>query len=92
VIELLADKEQLSDNWKKNKIFVKKAEDNFEEYFASLILPLKSKLISKELRKIMNEIKYTTDEAEWFILQQQFFELKKIASIIDTKRNRIFNH
>lgn len=92
VIELLADKEQLSDNWKKNKIIVKKAEDNFEEYFASLILPLKSKLIGKELRKIVNEIKYTTDEAEWFILQQQFFELKKIASMIDSKRNRIFNH
>jgi len=92
VIELLADKEQLSENWKKNKIFVKKAEDNLEDYFASLILPLKSKLIAKELRKIVNKLKLTTDEAEWFILQQQYFELKKIANLIDNKRNRIFNY
>ncbi len=92
VVELLADKEQLSENWKKNKIFVKKAEDNLEDYFASLILPLKSKLIAKELRKIVNKLKLTTDEAEWFILQQQYFELKKIANLIDNKRNRIFNY
>jgi len=94
VVELLADKEQLSENWKKNKIFVKKAEDNLEDYFASLILPLKSKLIAKELRKIANKLKptSTSDEAERFILQQQYFELKKIANLIDNKRNRIFNY
>lgn len=92
VADLIASKEQLSENWKKNKIYVKKAEDNLEEYFASLVLPLKSKLIAKELRSIANKLKYTDDEAELFVLQQQYFELKKIASIIDNKRNRIFNY
>jgi DNA primase len=92
VVELIADKEQLSENWKKNKIYVKKAEDNLENYLVSLILPLKSKLIGKELRKIVNKLKFTTDEAEWFILQQQYFELKKIANLIDNKLNRVINH
>lgn len=92
VVDLLVDKEELSDNWLKNKIFVKKAEDNLIDYFESLILPLKSRLISIELRKIVNQLKFTTDEAELFILQQQYFELKKVANLIDSKRNRIFNH
>lgn len=90
--ELMAEKEQLSENWKKNKIYVKKAEDNLEDYLDSLILPLKSKLIGKELRKIVDQLKFTDDEAEWFVLQQRYYEYKKIANLIDSKRNRIFNY
>ncbi len=92
VIQLLAEPYQLSENWKRYKIYPKKGEDNMEEYFDSFILPLKSRLISKELKKITERLKTTDDEAEMFLLQQQYFELKKIANMLDEKRHRIFNH
>ncbi|HDO27949.1 MAG TPA: toprim domain-containing protein, partial [Bacteroidetes bacterium] len=92
VIQLLAEPYQLSENWKRYKIYPKKGEENMEEYFDSYILPLKSRLISKELKKITERLKTTDDEAEMFLLQQQYFELKKIANMLDERRHRIFNH
>jgi len=92
VVELLAEPYQLSENWKKYKIYLKKGEDNMVEYFYSYILPLKSRLISKELRKIMDLLKTADDESEMYILQQQYYELKKIANMLDERRHRIFNH
>ncbi len=92
VIQLLAEPYQLSENWKRYKIYPKKGEENMEEYFDSYILPLKSRLISKELKKITDRLKTTDDEAEMFLLQQQYFELKKIANMLDERRHRIFNH
>ena len=92
VIELLAEPYQLSENWKKYKIYPKKGEEDMVEYFYSYILPLKSRLISKELRKIMDLLKTTNDESEMYLLQQQYYELKKIANMLDERRHRIFNH
>ena len=92
VIELLAEPYQLSENWKKYKIYPKKGEEDMVEYFYSYILPLKSRLISKELRKIMDLLKTAEDESEMFLLQQQYYELKKIANMLDERRHRIFNH
>jgi len=92
VIGLLAEPYQLSENWKKYKIYPKKGEEDMVEYFYSYILPLKSRLISKELRKIMDLLKTTDDESEMYLLQQQYYELKKIANMLDERRHRIFNH
>lgn len=92
VINLLAEHYQLSENWQQYKIYPKKGEENMEEYFDSYILPLKSRLINKELRKITEQMKTINDEAEIFILQQQYYELKKISNLLDEKRHRIFNH
>lgn len=92
VIELLAEPYQLSENWKKYKIYPKKGEEDMVEYFYSYILPLKSRLISKELRKIMDLLKTANDESEMYLLQQQYYELKKIANMLDERRHRIFNH
>ncbi len=92
VVELLADKEQLSDNWKKNKIFVKKAEDNLEEYFDSIILPLKSRLIAKMLKDIGQQIKLSDNDSERMLLMQIYHERKQIQTNIDKNRDRVFNH
>ena len=92
VVELLADKEQLSDNWKKNKIFVKKAEDNLEEYFDSIILPLKSRLIAKMLKDIGLQIKLSDNDSERMLLMQIYHERKQIQTNIDRNRDLVFNH
>jgi hypothetical protein len=40
----------------------------------------------------MHRLKDTTDEASVYLLQQEYFELKKLANQIDAELNRPFNY
>ena len=91
-VTIIASPYELSDNWEKNKIFVKNEEDDLLKTIITTLNPLRSKLISRHLRQITEKLKTTTDEAEIFILQQQFFELKKVANEIDHELKRPFNY
>ncbi len=92
VIELVHSPHHLSENWKKNKIYVKAETDQLKTMVITTLLPLKSKLISKQLKQIADHLKVVTDEAEQFVMMQQYFELKRLVSIIDNELNRPFNY
>jgi len=91
-IELISTQYELSDNWEKNKIFVKKESDDLYNLVLSTYMPYKSRIISKQLNEIMHRLKDTTDEASVYLLQQEYFELKKLANQIDAELNRPFNY
>jgi len=93
VIDLLSSAYQLSDNWETNKIFVKTEEDQLKLVVMSAWMSFKSRLINKQLKEITEEIKKVgNEEAEIYLLQQQYFELKKIAKQIDRELKRTFTY
>ncbi len=91
-IELITSQYELSENWEKNKIFVKKEEDDLFHLALSTLMSFKSRLISKKLNDISKQLKVATDDAEIYLLQQEFFELKKLTNLIDAELNRPFNY
>ncbi len=92
VINLITDQYELSQNWEKNKIFVKSGADLLKDYVMSTVLSLKSKHLARRLRRITEDMKNTTDEAELSLLQMEYHELKKISALIDNELERTFNH
>ena len=91
-VSLIATPYELSDNWEKNKIYVKNEKDDLLKTIITTLNPLRTKLISRHLRQITERLKTTTNEAEVFLLQQQYFELKKVANEIDHELNRPFDY
>jgi DNA primase len=91
-VSLLVSPYELSDNWKKNKIYVKNETDDLLKTIITTLNPLRTKLISRRLREITERLKTATDEGEIFLLQQQFFEWKKVANEIDQELNRPFDY
>ena len=91
-IELISTQYELSENWEKNKIFVKRETDDLYNLVLSTYMPYKSRIISKQLNEIMQRLKDTPDEASIYLLQQEYFELKKLANQIDAELNRSFNY
>jgi DNA primase len=91
-IAIIATPYELSENWEKNKIYVKQEQDDLLKTVITTLNPFRTKLISRYLREITEKMKTTTDEAEIFILQQQFFELKKVANEIDHELKRPFDY
>jgi len=92
VINLITDQYELSQNWEKNKIFVKSGADLLKDYVMSTVLSLKSKHLARRLRKITEDMKNTSDDAELSLLQMEYHELKKISALIDNELERTFNH
>ncbi len=92
VVSLIATPYELSANWGKNKIYVKKEEDDLLKTIITTLNPLRTKLISRYLNELREKMKKSNDEAEIFILQQQFFELKKVSNEIDRELKRPFDY
>lgn len=92
VISIIATPYELSDNWKKNKIYVKQEEDDLLKTIITTLNPLRTKLISKHLNELREKMKTSKDEAEIFILQQQHYELKKVADEINHELKRPFDY
>ncbi len=92
VINLIASPYELSDNWKKHQIYVLNEQDNLYKSVITTILSLRSKVISRNLKEITDKLKDLESDAEIFVLQQQFYELKKIAAEIDRELKRTFNY
>ncbi len=91
-ITIMATPYELSDNWKKNKIYVKQEDDDLLKTVITTLNPLRTKLISRHLKEITEKMKTTSNEAEIFVLQQQYYELKKVANEIDNELNRPFDY
>lgn len=93
VIELITTPYELSDNWEKNKIFVKKEEDDLFNLALSSLMSYKSRLITKKLKFLEEEINNSTDSAEIHLRMLEHIELKKIARLIDENElNRPFHY
>ncbi len=91
-ISIIATPYELSANWEKNQIHVKQEEDDLLKTIITTLNPLRTKLISRHLNELREKMKTSTDDAEIFILQQQFFELKKVANEIDKELKRPFDY
>jgi len=91
-IGLIATPYELSANWEKNQIYVKQEGDDLLKTIITTLNPLRTKLISRHLNELREKMKTSNDEAEIFLLQQQFFELKKVANEIDRELNRPFDY
>ena len=91
-IDLISTRHQLSDNWKKIKIYVKTEEDQLSMLTVAAVLTLKSRMIGKQLKMLIENMKTAEEDAEIFILQQQFYELKIISNKIDAILTRTFSY
>lgn len=91
-IELVSTQHQLSENWQQKKIYVKKEEDQLSTLTVATVLTLKSRLIGRQLKDLVEKMKVVNEEAEIFLLQQQFYELKSIANQIDFYLTRTFSY
>ncbi len=91
-ISIIASPYELSNNWEKNKILVKLEDDDLLKTIITTLNPLRTRLISRHLNELREKMKTSTDDAEIFILQQQFFELKKVANEIDHELKRPFDY
>lgn len=92
VIDLIAEPYELSHNWVRHKIYVKKENDDLHQTLVTTLNTLRTKLISRVLREITTQLKDAKDDGEVSVLMQRFFELKKVATEIDQELKRPFDY
>jgi len=90
VIDLLATPYHLSDNWKKNKIYVKQEEDQLSFLVVTTLLSLKGKHVDKQLRELLELMKTATNE-EITDLITQYNILKEISREINLELTRVIS-
>ncbi len=82
-IELISTPYELSNNWEKNKIFVKTEEDQLKFLTNTTILALKEKYITRQMKEIEEQLKQTTDDEEILMLLNAFRQLKEVHKEIN---------
>jgi DNA primase len=87
-IDLISSPYELSENWKKNKIYVKTEEDQLTVLTNSILLALKEKHISRQLKEIENRLKEVTDEEETNSLINAYKLLKEVHQEINKHLER----
>ncbi len=87
-IDLISSPYELSENWKKNKIYVKTEEDQLTVLTNSILLALKEKHISRQLKEIENRLKEVTDEEETNSLINAYKLLKEVHQKINKHLER----
>ncbi|MCB2207095.1 MAG: DNA primase [Bacteroidetes bacterium] len=90
-INLLTSPHQLSDNWKKNRIFVKQEEDQLSFLVLTTWLSLKAKYADKHLKEILDSMK-TADPDEIDMLIHQYNTLKNISTKIHSELTRVISY
>ncbi len=90
VIELLATPYQLSNNWKKNRIYVKLEEEQLSFLVVTTLLSLKGKHVDKQLRQVM-ELMKTAGNEEVNDLITQYNILKEISRKINLELTRVIS-
>lgn len=88
-VELLSEKYELSENWKKNKIFVNGERQQLQKTIDSSILTLRSKKISRILKKIQAKLKETDNDEELLELMNQNQQYKELLVKINQKLGRV---
>lgn len=90
-INLLSTRHQLSENWKKNRIYVKKEEDQLSFLVLTTWLSLKAKYADKHLKEILDMMK-TAGPDEIDLLINQFNTLKRISTQIHSELTRVISY
>lgn len=88
VIEIVSFPYDLSDNWEKNKIYVKTEEDQLKTLTKTTLLALKEKYLSKRLKEIELKLKEESDFEEIQILLDEYKNLKDVHKQINEALER----
>lgn len=91
VINLLSTPHELSENWKKNKIYVNNESQQLKETVTTSLLSLKAKKIQKLIRQYMHEIKLTADTDEQIRLQILIKRYKEVLDRINKELGRVIS-
>ena len=83
VIELISSPYDLSNNWEKNKIYVKTEEDQLKTLTITTVLALKEKYISRQLKEIEQLLKTDLDEEQMMMLLKSYQKLKEVHKEIN---------
>ena len=90
-IDLFAVRNELSENWAKNRIYVKRAEDQLGNHVIKTLLSLKDKYIQRQLKQIENDLAETTDESDRLQLMNKHIQLKTISQNINSQLTRVIS-
>ncbi len=90
-IELLSRQHELSENWKKNRIYVNSEEQVLKQTVISSLLALKAKKITRMLNDVQEKIKNAVSTGEQFQLLKEHQQLKEILITINKKLGRIIS-
>jgi DNA primase len=90
-ISLVTTPHHLSENWEKNHIYVKLESDELKQNSIEILMAFKHRLIGKQLKEISKKMQTSSDEAEIFVLMQEYYELNKLEILIAKELNRPMN-
>lgn len=88
-VELLSEKYELSDNWRKNKIYVNGELQLLKKAVISSLLTLKAKRIKAMLKEIQSKMKDSLDSDEQLELQISNKKYKELESEINKRLGRV---
>ncbi|PID93558.1 MAG: DNA primase [Bacteroidetes bacterium] len=88
VIDMITTPHNLSENWAKNQIFIKKEEDILAEAVLRSMLSFKSSKVNQELTQLLKALKETTDEEQNLAMMDRIKALQAIQKRINTRLGR----
>lgn len=90
-IELIASQYYLSDNWKKNKIYVKTESEQVYTVVSTTMLSLKAKYISRKLKNLLEQLKFPGNENNTELMSEYIF-LKGVSREINKELSRVISY
>lgn len=91
VAQLLSHPYELSENWKKNKIYVNGEEQLLKKTVTTSVLALKANKIARILQEVQKEIKQTEDIESQLELLKKYQRLKEVLSIVHKELGRVIS-
>ena len=88
VIDIMATPYTLSENWEKNKIYVKREENLLKQAVLHSMLAFKSRKVDQELSKLLKEVKEMTEEGEVIGMIERIKALQAIQRKINGDMGR----
>jgi hypothetical protein len=90
-IELIATQHYLSENWKKNKIYVKTESEQLYAVVTTTMLSLKAKYVSRKLKDVLDQLKFPGNESNTDLLDEYIF-LKSVSQEINKELSRVISY
>ena len=88
VIDIMATPYTLSENWEKNKIYVKREENLLKRAVLHSMLAFKSRKVDQELSRLLKEVKEMTEEGEVISMIERIKALQAIQRKINGDMGR----
>jgi DNA primase len=87
--ELLSQRHELSENWKKNKIYVNGEDKNLKNTVIKSLFALKAKKIKLIIKELQRKIKVAANEEELINLLQENLHYKELMMQINKELSRV---